>query len=82
MLEQRCTLLEEISQAAQTSGWDTADTQELLSHVWDSMVEIDNEVLGYCVETSDEGSAKLMWVSQMGKLLEWVNAALDEPHLG
>jgi hypothetical protein len=76
MLLQRQRLMDDIAQVARLCSWGEDEIEHLLSQVWQSLVDIDNEVLTCALETKDEARAKAIWAQGMNDLQNWLSSAL------
>ncbi len=76
ILQQRVEFLEGIADVAKDCNWTDEETQELLDHLIEELVDIDNLLYDVYEQTLNKEVAFLVWENRMEDLRHWLSLIL------
>ena len=72
ILEQRKDFLEGILEIAEACNWAASDIEDLRACIWETLVQVDNEMLRLQSATDDYYLAHKVWEVRMEDLRRWL----------
>jgi len=76
ILQQRVDFLDGIAEVAKDCNWTDEETQGLLEHLTEELIDIDNLLYDVYEQTLNTEVAFLVWESRMENLRHWLSLIL------
>lgn len=76
ILQQRANFLQGIAEAARLCNWPSNKTEELVDHVGQELIRIDNFLMDQYEATDDFPQAYRKWSAEMESLRHWLSLIL------